>query len=161
MRAEALGRLAARCGQRLEACPYPRTGTWGRLLRGHWMVALAEAAGLDVLALLWRAQQLDELSWRVVGTATHRPVTPGPRHARQWICRGREVGADLDVYRTRSRPFAGAVRLGAPRLDTVLVRLRKVRRASRRRSTLASLTLDPTLAAGPHSSRVGFLVVDL
>lgn len=47
-RAEALGRLAARAGQQVTACPYP---TGARVLRMRWVLAFTRAGGgQDALA---------------------------------------------------------------------------------------------------------------
>jgi hypothetical protein len=82
-RAKLLGRLAARYDQGLEACPFPRQGSWGRVLRYRWMLGLAEASGADLAKLFYRADRLDRLSLSV--SRVNRPRPPR-RHPVSWAC---------------------------------------------------------------------------
>jgi hypothetical protein len=85
-RAQLLGRLAARYDQGLEACPFPRQGSWGRVLRFRWMLGLAEASGADPAQLFYRADWLDKLSLTVSGVNRAAGPQPPRRHLRSWAC---------------------------------------------------------------------------
>jgi hypothetical protein len=85
-RAQLLGRLAARYDQGLEACPFPRQGSWGRVLRFRWMLGLAEASGIDPVQLFFREDFLEKLSLTV--SHVNRAAGPRPprRHPVSWAC---------------------------------------------------------------------------